>query len=463
MNTTSSKQLPLIIRIQGLVLFALLVAFGTDLRANPSLHAQVLVFVPAYEGSQLFDPNLTADKNNPACVWGNYNVFLSSQRYFSLRTPNPLEAQPLMSVGPIDVYRGFVDAMTHAHADASNFTPYTEGSDFFVFAYDWRQEIATVSAPLLEQALQSYARIHERKTGIPARDTQFVIVAHSMGGLVARTLICEKPAWASRISRLYLVGTPNTGSVKAIRTVVVGPDTLSEFATGFPGVLLNLLPTDVDQHVTKLVGITRPSLYELLPIGDPHWQAIQAAGESRHMTASDVLSAASWESYWPSAQLEKKLFIEGWLKDRIAEGRKQIDPARWEYCQDSSYTKLKAILAQVSAWRHIMGPLSHTENLLTRFGETSRLRVVLSTGLKTPTGVITQGAHDEAEGSYTYETNGDGTVEAVRVIDDLGPGSALIQQIYNVPHGKLMIDPQFLTYFTQELSGQLVTVGRLAR
>lgn len=436
----------------GFAFFAFLAVSSSGLRADAPVHTDVLVFVPAYEGSQLFDPNLNEDKDDPTCVWGNYNAFLSSKLYFALRMPNPLMARPMMAVGPIDIYRGFVSAMTHVHDDAPGFSPYTQGADFFVFAYDWRQEIATVSAPLLDQALKDYARIHASKTGIPARETRFIIVAHSMGGLVARTLLSEKPEWAPRISRLYLVGTPNAGSVKAIRTVVVGPDSLKAYATGFPGVLLNLLPTSVNQNVTKLVGITRPSLYELLPFDDPHWKAVQANGNSRRMTAQDVLSASSWEPYWPSAPLEKKLFLDGWLKDREAEGRKRIDPAQWEYCQDVGYAKLKAILSQVRAWREVMGRLSRTESLLTRSGEPARLRIVLSTGLKTPNGVVTQGMHDESQAGYTYGNDGDGTVEAASVVDDLDPGSPLVERIHDVPHGKLMIDAQFLSYFTKELS-----------
>jgi hypothetical protein len=251
-------------------LWALLVSTGLAVHAAPSLHAQVLVFVPAYEASQLIDPDLDNRQNDPACVWGSLAVLLSSKLYFGLRMPNPLVAKPLLGVGPIDVYRKFVDTMTEAHADAPRFSPYTRGSDFFFFAYDWRQEIASVSAPLLGEALENYARVHERKTGIPAGQTKFTIITHSMGGLLVRTLLSEKPEWAPRISRLYLVGSPNKGCVKAINTVVVGPDSLKVYASGVPGVFLNLLPTSVDQNVTKLVGITRPSLYELLPFDDIH-------------------------------------------------------------------------------------------------------------------------------------------------------------------------------------------------
>jgi hypothetical protein len=177
------------------------------------------------------------------------------------------------------------------------------------------------------------------------------------------------------------------------------------------------------------------------------------------MRAQDVLSADSWETYWPSAQLEKRLFIDGWLKDFKKEGRKHIEVAEWEYCQEPGYEKLKRILSQVAAWRHVMGRLSHTNALLTSSGEPSRLKVILSTGLRTPTGVVTEGSRDASWADYVYESDkaGDGTVEEARVLDDVEATSPIIERFHGVPHGRLMIDPQLLSYFTRELSNQPTT------
>ena len=427
---------------------------ATPLRAAAPLHREVLVFVPAYEASQLFDPTLDAAGEKPPCVWGNYNVFLSSKLYFALRVPNPLVARTMLAVGPLDVYRKFVERLTAKPESGSRFSPYTEGADFFIFDYDWRQEIATVSAPQLGRALEDYARIHERKTGIPAGETKFIIVTHSMGGLVARTLLSEQPALAARISRMYLVGSANAGSVKATRTVVVGPDSIKQHAQGFPGFLLNLLPSDVDQNVTKLVGITRPSLYELLPTFDPSWTAVQPDGSRRQIDEAAMLQADSWSAYWPSAELEKRLFIDGWLHDREQEGRKQIDPAQWEFCQDSEHAKLRRLLEQTASWRRLMGRLSGTDRLLTGAAGRSRLRIILSSGLKTPIAVVTSGAHDQSEGEYIYGDSGDGTMEARRVLDDVPADAANVIALHGVPHGRLMIDAQFLDYFVKELSGR---------
>jgi hypothetical protein len=446
---------------RGLGLLALMAGFGVWARGEtPRLHAEVLVFVPAYEGSQLWDPDLNAD-GNPACVWGSLDVLLSSKLYFAMRLPNPVQARTMKAVGPIDIYGKFISALTRKDDDRPGFSPYTEGADFFVFNYDWRQDMGSVSAPQLGRALEQYARIHEQKTGIPARETRFMIVTHSMGGLVARTLLGEEPVWAPRVARLYLVGSPNAGSVKAIRTVVYGPDSIKAYATGFPGMLLNLLPTDVDQNVTKLTGITRPSLYELLPTGNPHWVSDGSSGEGRRMKAGDVFEATSWERYWPTAELEKRLFIDGWLKDRQAEGRKKIVAADWEFCQDPAYGPLRKILEQTREWRSRMGSLAHTEELLTGADGATRLRLIAGTGLKTASGVVTGGEHDAAWGAYTYvDGDGDGTVELGRNLEDVPASAANVKLLHGVAHGKLMSNSQFLPYFLGELSGQALVPAR---
>lgn len=428
-------------------------SFFRPARADNPLHAQVLVFVPAYEGSKLYDPSFAAPGDDPPCVWGSLDAIRNSKLYLALRMPNPLEARPMVSAGPINVYGPFIDGMTSEN-DTEGFQPYTEGADFFTFAYDWRQEIASVTAPQFGAALESYARIHEQKTGIPAPDTKFIIVAHSMGGLVARTFLSENPVWADRISAMYLVGTPNLGSVKAIKTIVVGPGALKENAVNFPASLLNFLPSDVDVNLTKLVAITRPSIYELLPFNDPRWECVAADGSRTRISAEDMLRIGAWQPYWPTAELERRIFVDDWLKKREAEGRKKIDLPDWEFCQDPDLPQLQKMLAQVRDWRLRMGALSYTNTLLTRPGEESRLKVVIGTGLETPTGIITEGAHDASQARYTYEPDNDGdeTVTSASALDDLHPDANHLKQLNGISHGKLMTDLRFLDYFYNELS-----------
>jgi pimeloyl-ACP methyl ester carboxylesterase len=436
--------------------------FSLRAKAERPLHSQVLVFLPAYEGSKLYDPTLPKKGDDPVCVWGSVDAIRTSDLYLALRMPNPLNAEPMISAGPVDVYGRFINGMIDDQ-DVHGFHPYTQGADFFTFSYDWRQEIATVTAPLLAQALDKYAQIHEDKTGIPAAETKFILVGHSMGGLVARTFLSENPQFADRIAAMYLVGTPNLGSVKAIKTLVVGPGGLKENAVGFPASLLNILPNSVDANLTKLVAVTRPSLYELLPFDDPHWECVAADGSRTLVSPQDVLSVGAWKPYLPSPELERRIYIDTWLKQRQAEGRKEINPDDWKFCQDSDFRALQKILAQVREWRLRMGSLSYTNTLLTRPGEVSRLKVIVGTGLKTPTGVITEGSHDFSLARYTYEPDydGDETVTGTSALDDLHATASNVKLLTGVTHGKLMTDDQFLDYFYAELSHEpMVRIAR---
>jgi hypothetical protein len=237
---------------------------------------------------------------------------------------------------------------------------------------------------------------------------------------------------------------------------VVGPGGLKQNAINFPESLLNLLPNDVDVDVTKLVAISRPSLYELLPFNDPRWECVAADGTRRRVSAQELLTIGPWQPYWPTAELERRLYIDDWLRKRMAEGRKAIDLPDWEFCQDPDLRALQHILAQVREWRLRMGELGYTNTLLTTPGQPSRLHVVVSNGLKTPTGIITEGAHDSSSSRYTYEDgiDGDGTVTTVSALDDLPPTAPNVKMLKGVSHGKLMSDEQFLDYLYGELSSE---------
>jgi len=435
------------------LVFSFLSALWPFARGDSPIHSQVLVFLPAYEGSKLYDPDLAEKGDDPVCVWGDLDAIRYSKFYFALRNPNPLQSGPMLSAGPLNVYGKFTEGMTEEQ-DVPGFHAYTDGVDFFTFSYDWRQEIATVTAPQFAEALDKYAQVHEEKTGIPAAETKFVIVGHSMGGLVARTFLSENPQWANRIAAMYLVGVPNLGSVKAIKTLIVGPGGLKENANSFPESLLNLLPSNVDANLTKLVAISRPSLYELLPFEDPHWESVAANGARQRVGAQELLTVGPWQPYWPTPELERRLYLNDWLKKRIAEGRKKIDPAEWQFCQDPDLRPLQKMLGQVRDWRLRMGSLSYTNTLLTRPGEESRLKVIVGTGIKTPTGIITEGAHDASIARYTYEPDNDGdeTVTGVSALDDLHPSPKNIKLLNGVTHGKLLTDRHFLDYFYSELS-----------
>ncbi|MDO9316407.1 MAG: CHAT domain-containing protein [Burkholderiaceae bacterium] len=98
------------------------------------------------------------------------------------------------------------------------------------FSYDWRKPIE-LEAQRLGRAVEAAMAARE-KSGQPVR-----MVAHSMGGLVARTMQLECPAtWAQMMARpgarLLMLGTPNGGSWAPMQ-VLSGDDTFGNALVAF--------------------------------------------------------------------------------------------------------------------------------------------------------------------------------------------------------------------------------------
>ncbi len=132
---------------------------------------------------------------------------------------------------------------------------------FYVFAYDWRRDI-------VENAQNLTRKINALKQKLKQPDLKFDVVAHSMGGLIVRyaamygeqDVLSENhptPNWigAQNFSRLILFGTPNSGSMDALSTVING---YSALGTNFPQLkLIDALDRDAI--------FTSPAIYEMMP------------------------------------------------------------------------------------------------------------------------------------------------------------------------------------------------------
>ncbi len=134
----------------------------------------------------------------------------------------------------------------------------------FQFGYDWRRSSAENAGALgkfIEEKRQ-YVEAERRKRHGRAGKVKFDIVAHSMGGLVARYFMRyggqPLPAdgslpnlnWAGLrdLDKVILVGTPNGGSTDAVEQLVDGYK---------PGPIVESFPA-------ALLG-TMPSIYKMLP------------------------------------------------------------------------------------------------------------------------------------------------------------------------------------------------------
>lgn len=101
-------------------------------------------------------------------------------------------------------YQGAIDFLTSAG--------YVLNKDLFIFPYDWRKDI-TSTAPPLDQKIESI----KTQTGSQKVD----IVAHSMGGLVARNYIADSQR-AGKVRKLITLGTPHLGATKFLSALTSG-------------------------------------------------------------------------------------------------------------------------------------------------------------------------------------------------------------------------------------------------
>jgi hypothetical protein len=145
-----------------------------------------------------------------------------------------------------------------------------------------------------------------------ARGLRFDVVAHSMGGLIARYWLQygaqDLPAdgsppvldWrgAEDIDRLVLVGTPNLGAMDALRTLLDG------YSPSF------LLP----RYDPGVLG-TMPALYQLLP---RHGQGLLLDTNGRPL-AADLFDVALWErNGWGLLDPASERYLE-WIAPGVAE------------------------------------------------------------------------------------------------------------------------------------------------
>lgn len=124
---------------------------------------------------------------------------------------------------------------------------YTKGNNFFIFPYDWRKDIRTT-----KESLDALVETAKKQTGASKAN----IVAHSMGGLVARYYISD-PEKAKNVNKLISLGTPYLGSVDALKAIMYGNDLKQK--------VFGIIPIGIPRSQMKDVSQNLTSIFQLLP------------------------------------------------------------------------------------------------------------------------------------------------------------------------------------------------------
>jgi pimeloyl-ACP methyl ester carboxylesterase len=204
----------------------------------------------------------------------------------------------------IEVYERLIDALQtrggYREANWNTATAKDAEDTFYVFPYDWRRDNIE-NAQLLVRRIEAL----KRRLGKPT--LKFNIIAHSMGGLIARYAAmygganlpagAPQPNWASarHFDKIFLLGTPNEGSIMALNALLNG--------FSYIGGGLNL---PFIQDISRFDAFTIPSIYQLLP----HDGTVLAYDENLKPKTIDLYDPAEWEKYnwaiWQDESFTKK-------------------------------------------------------------------------------------------------------------------------------------------------------------
>ena len=266
--------------------------------ARASTGKRPVIIIPGILGSELINsktgekvwptPFRTSEEGLPM------NPDLS-QNHDDLVPGNIVETVKLARILPeVYVYRDLLEALQrYAGYQPGDWTnPKADGDKdtYYVFAYDWRRDNVWNARELVR-------RISQLKEKLNRADLRFNIVAHSMGGLIARYAamygdadVLEgdqefRPTWAgaAHINKIVMIGVPNEGSADAFATLIDGYSITEGLRRRVP--LLNKL--------TAEDAVRTPSVFQLLP----HRESVRFLDENLQPLQIDLYDIAVWKRF----------------------------------------------------------------------------------------------------------------------------------------------------------------------
>jgi pimeloyl-ACP methyl ester carboxylesterase len=285
-----------------------------------------VIIIPGIQGSELINPqtgktvwfNVRRDKDDDLRLPMASNNL--TQNRDKLVAKDIIREVKLPGVLPdVEVYQGLIDSLkARGYAEADWNKP--QATDvFYVFPYDWRRDNVETARLLIN-------RIQAVKRTVKRPDLKFDIIAHSMGGLVARYAAMygaadlppegrkPVPSWAGarHINKIMMFGTPNEGSFDAFTGAINGSTVVSMRNLPF---IDDFRPEDV---------ISSPALFQLMP----HQTVVRFLDENLQPLKVDLYNPKTWQNYGWGAINDSKFLSK--LKDaaRLAAKDKDIKPEK---------------------------------------------------------------------------------------------------------------------------------------
>lgn len=298
-----------------------LAIFCVDAAAQATGKKPVII-IPGISGSELVNPStgrsvwfsIRRDKADDLRLPMTSTNMAANRD--SLKVKDIIRKVELPVLPDVEVYQTLIDALKARGYTEANWSNPQAADVFYVFPYDWRRDNVE-SAQLLIQKITAAKRALKRP------DLKFDILAHSMGGLIARYAAmfgdadlprrgAPVPTWAgaAHINKLMMFGTPNEGSFSSLDVLL----------NGYPIVAGRNLPL-VDDFRPEDV-LSNPSIYQLIP----HQNSARFLDENLKPIKVDLYNVETWIKYGWGALSEPKFLSK--LKDapRLALTNKEIKP-----------------------------------------------------------------------------------------------------------------------------------------
>ncbi|GAP13716.1 lecithin:cholesterol acyltransferase [Longilinea arvoryzae] len=191
-----------------------------------------VVLIPGIMGS-----TLASIRGVTTLIWVNPLLFLQGNgRFLRLNSNGDNDEASEVEVVPIGLEK---------LAYLKTGLQFNRQTNLHEFPYDWRRPIET-NADILRNSIDHWAG------GVAQR--KFNLVAHSMGGLVARSYLARYPRHAElHVARLIMLGTPNFGAANAVDNLINGNSMMA-----------TVDKLNAQNEMRKLV-FCLPSVYQLLP------------------------------------------------------------------------------------------------------------------------------------------------------------------------------------------------------
>lgn len=300
----------------------------------PTTGKDPVIIIPGISGSELINPktgkkvwfSVKRDKDDDIRLPMSSPILASDRD--SLRVGDIIREVKLPVLPDVEVYQTLINALLERGYTEGDWKHPKATDVFYVFAYDWRRDNVE-SAQFLMQRMLSVKR------ALRNPNLKFNILAHSMGGLIARYAamygsadlprdgVAPVPTWAGavHINKLMMFGTPNEGAFSSFDALLNGSPIVADRKLPL---IDDLRPEDI---------ISSPAAFQLLP----HEGSARFLDENLQPIKIDIYDPANWIKYGWGALSDPNFLAklkDGDKSDLKSKDLKRIDDPKHQYYDD---------------------------------------------------------------------------------------------------------------------------------